>query len=288
MIDGSTTPPRIETIIQQHYEELSRTLRRVATWVLQNPAEVGTRTLQELASLSGCSSTSFIRLARALGFRKWRDFRDGFAQVLREGGDQTSFAERLLARNLLVSRQKLIRTELNNVQGCFTEENSVLIDEAAQRMVGAGKIALVGRRSCTPVITWLHYLLRITFPDVVLADDRGGAFGLDLLGVGRGDVVVCASFAPCSRDTVAAACRARQAGAWVVGIVDSPVSALARVTDRNILVRNESQAFFDSMVGAMVVVQWLAASAAALRGPQALERAKAYQRLMVETGAFVD
>ena len=60
------------------------------------------------------------------------------------------------------------------------------------------------------------------------------AFGLDLLGLDKQDVVISASFSPCSRETVCATSRAA-AGAWTLGIVD---------------------------------------------------RARVYQKLMVETGAF--
>lgn len=282
-----TSPPQLERLIRDRYDDLSRTLRRTAAWVLQNPVQVATRTLEELTLLSACSSTSFIRLAQELGYSGWRDFRHGFAQALREGHGQTMFAERLVSQSWPVNRQSVLQAEVRNIQSCFTEENAAVVEEAVERMVKARQIALIGRRSFTSVITWLHYLLRITFPDVVLADDRGGAFGLDLLGVGASDVVIAASFVPCSQDTVAATRRARQSHAWTLGIVDSSLSALARTSDRHIIVRKESEAFFDSMVGAMVAVQWLASAAAMHRGPQALERARAYRQIMVETGAFV-
>ncbi len=276
----------IEEQIRNCYEDLSRTLRRTASWVLANPAQVATRPLDELSTLSGQSSASFIRLAQELGYSGWKGLRDRFADILRDGPGQTMFAERLATFNQLVPRQAMLRTELKNVQSCYTAENAAVIHEAVEHMMKARRIALVGRRSCTPMITWLHYLLRITFPDVVLADDRGGAFGLDLLGLGESDVVIAASFVPCSRETVSATRRACAAGAWSLGFVDDPVSALACITNRHFLVTKESDAFFDSMVGAMSAVQWLAFAAASRMGPSALKRAKAYQRMMVETGAF--
>lgn len=279
-------PLSVQEQLRRRYENLSRTLRRTASWILANPAEVATRPLNELSTLSGHSSASFIRLAQELGYDGWKGLREGFAQVLRDGAGESMFAERLTTFNYLASPQAMLRTELKNVQRCYTPENAEVIDETVERMVGAQRIALIGRRSCTPVVTWLHYLLRITCPGAILADDRGGAFGLDLLGLGKDDIVISASFSPCSRETVSATRRASKAGAWTLGIVDAPLSALARVTDRRLLVGKESDAFFDSMVGAMAAVQWLASAWTSRMGAGALQRAREYQRLMVETGAF--
>jgi len=281
-----TKQQAVQEQLRHQYENLSRTLRRTASWILANPGEVATRPLNELSALSGHSSASFIRLAQELGYDGWKGLREGFAQILRDGPTDSMFAERLATFNSAARPQTMLRTELKNVQSCYTPENADVINEAVEHMAKARRIALIGRRSCTPVMTWLHYLLRITCPGAVLADDRGGAFGLDLLGLDKQDMVISASFSPCSRETVGATSRARQAGAWTLGIVDAPLNALARVTDKHLLVSKEADAFFDSMVGAMAIVQWLASAWALRLGSGALERAKAYQKLMVETGAF--
>jgi len=276
----------VQEQLRDQYENLSRTLRRTATWVLANPAEVATRPLNELSTLSGHSSASFIRLAQELGYDGWKGLREGFAQMLRDGPTESMFAERLVTFNALARPQTMLRTELQNVQFCYTANNAEVIQEAIERMAKARRIALIGRRSCTPVMTWLHYLLRITCPGAILADDRGGAFGLDLLGLDQQDMVIAASFSPCSRETVGATRRAAAAGAWTLGIVDAPLNALARVTDQHLLVGKESDAFFDSMVGAMAIVQWLASAWTLRLGTGAVQQAKEYQKLMVETGAF--
>lgn len=286
----SQTAAPLDKLVREHFDDLSRTLRRTANWVLQNSTQVATRPLQELTELSGCSNTSFIRLAQELGFKGWRALRNHCAQMLRDGHGQIMFAERLVTQKFpatsAATRHAMLRTEVHNLQGCFTPTNADVIEETANRLANARTIALIGRRSCTPVITWLHYLLRMTFPNVVLADDRGGAFGLDLLPIGESDVVIAASFVPCSQETVAAARRLKKAGAWIVGIVDVSLNPLARTSDRHIVVQKESDAFFDSMVGAMMMAQWLVSAAVAVRGPKALELAKAHQRMMLETGAF--
>lgn len=278
--------PTVESLVRQEYDNLSRTLRRTATWILANPAHVATRSLDELSEMSGQSSASFIRLAQHLGYAGWSGLREGFADMLRRGQNRGMFAERMAATTLVSPVPAMLRTEVMNVQSCYTPDNAKAIEEAVGRMAQARRIALVSRLSCTAVMTWLHYLLRMTAADVVLADDRGGGFALDLLDLGKKDVVIAASFEPCSRDTVSATRLAREAGAWTLGIVDAPLSALARATDRQQLVRKESDAFFDSMVGAMAAVQWLASAWVARRGEAAHARAKQHQKMMVATGAF--
>lgn len=276
----------IEQLIRGKYEGLSRTLRRTASWILSNPAHVATRPLEQLAELSGQSSASFIRLAQILGYPGWSGLRDGFAELLRDGQGGVMFAARLGAASMMSPPPAALHTELGNLQRSYTPANAAVIAEAIEHMAQARRIALVSRRSCSAPMTWLYYLLRITSTGVILADDRGGAFGLDLLEIGPKDVVIAASFVPCSHDTVIATRMARESGAWTLGIVDSPLGALARTTDQHLLVSKASDAFFDSMVGAMAVVQWLASAWVASRGQDAIACATRYQHMMVATGAF--
>ncbi|MFC7554597.1 MurR/RpiR family transcriptional regulator [Pseudoroseomonas wenyumeiae] len=275
-----------EAAIRASYDAMSPALRLTARWVLANPGQVATRPLHELARLSGQSAASFIRLAKRLGHPGWAGLQEEIAVRLREDGRRAAFADRLAAGATEGPREEVLQVEWANLKVSFGASNAPVIAEAVNRMLRARRIAIVGRRSCSGAAAWLHYLLRVTTPKAVLADDRGGAFGLDLIDLEEGDVLIAIGFMPCSVETVAAVRHARKVGAWTLGFVDAPLGALSRATDQQIVVGAASGAFFDSMVGTMAAIQWLAASWVERIGRSATDRAKAHRDLMSATGAF--
>lgn len=275
-----------ETAIRASYNVLSPALRLTARWVLANPGQVATRPLHELSRLSGQSAASFIRLAKQLGHPGWAGLQEDIAARIREDGRRATFADRLEAGVTEGPREDVLQVEWANLKISFGSANAPVVAEAVDRMLQARRIAIVGRRSCSGAAAWLHYLLRVTTSKAVLADDRGGAFGLDLVDLEQGDVLIAIGFMPCSVETVAAVRRVRKAGAWTLGFVDAPLGALSRATDRQIVVGAASGAFFDSMVGTMAAIQWLAAAWVERIGRSATDRARAHRALMSATGAF--
>ena len=113
--------------------ELTPEARKAATYVLENPRDVGVSTVREIAEAANVKPNTVVRMARQVGFDGYEDFREPFREAIRNG--QTSFPDR--ARWLQDTRKNgalgglyadMVSAALQNVEDTFAG-----IDEAALR-----------------------------------------------------------------------------------------------------------------------------------------------------------
>ena len=78
-----------------------------------------------------------------------------------------------------------------------------------------------------------------------------------LRSIGRGDVLVAASFRSYTAEVVDAATLARKQGAKVIAITDHPVSPLARTADVTLEIGDDPTVQFRSLVAPLCVAQAL-------------------------------
>ena len=74
------------------YEDLSPQLRKAAQFVLENPNDIGVKSIHEVADAAEVHPNTLVRMANAVGFSGYRTFRRPFSEYLRQGGD--SFQDR--------------------------------------------------------------------------------------------------------------------------------------------------------------------------------------------------
>ena len=71
--------------LSDELDELTPEARKAATYVLENPQEVGVSTVREIAKAAGVNPNTFVRMARQVGFEGYDDFRDPFRDAIRAG-----------------------------------------------------------------------------------------------------------------------------------------------------------------------------------------------------------
>ncbi|MGB1036524.1 MAG: MurR/RpiR family transcriptional regulator, partial [Candidatus Puniceispirillales bacterium] len=60
--------------------------QKAATYVLENPLDVGVSTVREIAEAASVSPNTIMRMARQVGFKGYDDFRAPFREDIRRGG----------------------------------------------------------------------------------------------------------------------------------------------------------------------------------------------------------
>ena len=60
-------------------------LRRAATFLLENAAAISVSSMRQLADAAGVKPNTLVRMARALGFEGFEDFRRPFQEQVRRG-----------------------------------------------------------------------------------------------------------------------------------------------------------------------------------------------------------
>src|SRR5688572_18770780 len=89
----------VQARILTELPELSAELRKAARFLVDHPDDVALVSMRVLASRSAVTPTTFVRLARRLGFGDWAALRKPFEDRLRSGrGSLAAKAEALVQR----------------------------------------------------------------------------------------------------------------------------------------------------------------------------------------------
>ena len=128
------------TILDRLADELSKLTpeaRKAATYVLENPRDVGVSTVREIAGAANVKPNTVVRMARQVGFDGYEDFREPFREAIRRGA--ADFPDR--ARWLQDVRKSgdlgglyadMVRDVLTNVEETFADISTDKLEAAAE------------------------------------------------------------------------------------------------------------------------------------------------------------
>ena len=260
--------------IEEAYPGLPPKLRRAAKYALDAPLEVALRPLRELADQVRVGPTTLIRLARELGYASWDEFRDDFRQGVREMGDYAARGRRLQDSAEAGTGQPLddwIAANRRNLEALAISLDPTKLAGAADDMLGAATLFVLGLRSAYSVAFYAAYLARMVRQDVVLVEARHGMLVEEVAQAEPRDLLLAISFEPYSRDTVLTAGEFRKKGGRVLAITDSAVSPIAEGAAHVFIVPTASPSFYISFAPAMALVEALAAATAVRGGDATIE-----------------
>ena len=263
MSDRATTYEELKDAISGAYPTLSPQLQRLARYALDRPHDLALGTVAAVAEANAVQPSSTIRFANALGF-------DGFSQM------QQVF------RSHLVERGAPYRERIKRMQRGAQAESGVLhqfvgeaVDElrqleehvdpkalaaAVKLLAAAPQIHVLAQRRAFPVAAYLAYALNQLELRAHLLDGLGGMLDGFARNIGKGEVLVVASFRNYSPAVVEAALAAQARGVSVVAITDSALSPLKPAADVCFELGDDSTRPFRSLVAPMCLAQALVVS----------------------------
>ncbi|WP_395677605.1 MurR/RpiR family transcriptional regulator [Inquilinus sp.] len=254
----------INSRIDAAFEAYPKQLRVAARYVRENPEKVALHSLRQVSDLADVHPSSLMRLVRELGFERYNEFRDPFRQWLStQSNSMRSRVEGLSAKG---KRGQLDETvadvfarELSDVQATAAAIRTADLVAAADIMIGARRVFILGLRSLHSAAYFLDYSLKMYSANSVLVEGRGGSLGDEVRDAGPGDAVVVLSHRSYSRDTLRIARFAKDAGAKVISIVDSPLAPTVAFSDVKLVLTASPSALLSSVVSTLSVVQALVA-----------------------------
>lgn len=280
--------------IEQRYGGFPPQLRRAARFVREHPQDVALQSLRTVAGRAGVSPTSMSRLLQSLEFESWDAFQAEHRDWLTAGrqGVFSGRADRLISGARVPGAEDelldaVAEAERANVGAALAPEHRPALRKAADLLVAAPAITILGIRSCFPVAFSLHYTLSLFAPHARLMMAAGGSLLDDLHHLSEGDALVVVSVTPYSREIVEAARLARAAGVSVVGITDRPLSPVARLAEVALIAGNDSPAHIASPIGPLAVAQALALLVLSRSGETALEALRRREATLEATAAYI-
>ncbi|MCG9649258.1 MurR/RpiR family transcriptional regulator [Vibrio brasiliensis] len=248
------SPKNLMVRLRSNIEPLSKKLRLVADYVLENAHDVQFQTITELARNTQTSEATVVRLCRDMGYKGYSDFRMALAVDLSQTasqnqpqveGDICDVSAQSAVDSLQDTAKLIDRKSLSRI--CELVHNAQFIG-----CVGVGASSIVGR--------YLAYrLVRIGKKAIMYEDTH-----LAAMSAGRssdGDLWFSVSSSGSTKEVIYAASQAHRRNVPVVALTNISHSPLSAISDELLVAARPEGPLtggaFASKVGALLLVDVL-------------------------------
>jgi DNA-binding MurR/RpiR family transcriptional regulator len=265
-----TTAEELRSAILDRYESLSKRLKQIARYVLDEPNAVALETLAVLADRSGVQPSAIVRFAKSFGFdgatQMQRLFRDG----LLSGNAALAYGERVRQFSETVDGKAV--GDPGQVLAEFIEGNTLALQNlgeivssadmaaAVKMMAQADTIYVAGFRRSFPVAAYIAYSLHQVDKKTVFIDSLGGMTRQQIHGITPKDLLISVSYHPYAEEAVQLIEAAVERNCKVLSISDSLVSPVAKPASLVLQVREAEIRKFRSLSASMCLAQALVIS----------------------------
>jgi len=273
---------RVGEVVRQRLDTLSPAERRLARVLLASYPIAGLESVARFAERAGVSPPTVTRFIAKLGFRGYPEFQETLRREVQSRlssplaryreEPQPQDADSVLSEALAIAGHNVEATRSLLAGRDFDEGVEVLADVRRRVMI-------VGGRVSAPLARYLAAQMHLLRPGTAFVDVERAAPAQQLIDMRKTDVLVVFDYRRYQPDTIECARLAASRGCDVILFTDqwlSPASAFAR----QVLVTSvETIGPFDSLVGAMAVLEGMVAAVLRKLGPRAEARMQSLERL---------
>ncbi len=248
---------------------LSRSERKVALAVLENPALAVAENITALAKNAQVSEPTVVRFCRAIGYDGWHEFKLKLAQnlALAMPGKDESLVPDDLAADLV---GKICSRSINALLDLRNNLQAEAIQRALDILARANKIEFYGQGTSGIIAADAqHKFFRSGVPTVAYSDPHIHSISASLLN--PGDAVVAISQRGGSAALLGSVRLARRSGADVIALAPSgtPLAELATVlVPIDLSFNTDPYTPISARLAHLVVIDILAVGLALRRGPE--------------------
>ncbi len=278
-------------------EELRRALRQaamtaaprvasLAQWLAERPEEIAFNSVRALAERSGANANTVVRLSHTLGFSGYEACRTAVQDALRHTADMYGPRAGALSRaDSGAILEQIHQSGLHNLDALFTAQGKTAIESAAQMMLAARNVHVIGVRSCFAVADYLVYTARMAFDNFAERAGAPGDIRDRIAGTGPQDVVMSITFPHYSVETVAAHDLARRRGARTIAVTDQVNAPIAVGADIVLCPQMHGPQHLPSLLSAFALAEALVATMVA-RSKDAPAHIMRFEKRLLESGAY--
>lgn len=275
----SVTDHRVGELVRQRLDSFSPAERRLARALLTSYPIAGLESVARFAERAGVSPPTVTRFIAKLGFRGYPEFQENLRDEV-----QARLSSPLARYRDEPKHESAIKTALDvsarNLKATLELLSERDVNEAVELLADVRRrVLVVGGRVTAPLARYLAGQLHLLRPGIGLVDSERSAPAQQLIDMRKTDVLVVFDYRRYQPDTIECARVAASRGCDVILVTDqwlSPASAFAK----QVLVTSvETVGPFDSLVGAMAVVEAIVDAVLGRLGSRAETRMQNLERL---------
>ena len=247
--------------------ELRKSERKVADYVLSDPASILNMRIIDLANHSQVSEPTVVRFCRALGYDGFQSFKLQLARYLGSSGIYSQFSVSE-ADSIADVSKKVFDSTIGSLIAVREELDITALESAIEALAIAERVEFYGfGASGSVAIDAQHKFFRLQVTAAAYTDPH--IQHMSAISLKSNDVVVAISQSGRSTALIQSVKLAREAGATVIGLVpdNTPVAELCAIPI-HINVEENQHVFspVSSRIAHLVVIDVLAMGVAKLRG----------------------
>ena len=270
MIVAAGEPPRtVEALraeIMRQYDDASRRMKQVASFVLDKPEDVAFETLAVVADRAGVQPSTIVRFAKSLGYPGASQMQKVIRDELLASHITLAYGER--ARHFSETRgadggsagtvlDEFAEADILSLSHLKQSVSAAQIDQITVALTEAETVYIAGFRRAFPPAAYLAYALQRAGKRTCFIDGTGGLWANQIRSISPKDLLIAISFRPYAEETVKCHALALEQGAPVLTITDSNVSPLVKGASQVLLVREGEVRSFRSLTATLCLVQSL-------------------------------
>ncbi|CDQ21791.1 DNA-binding transcriptional regulator, MurR/RpiR family, contains HTH and SIS domains [Halobacillus karajensis] len=244
--------------INEKIPKMSKSQRKIAQYILENPNEVPFLNVGKLAKCVGVSDATIVRFAIYLGFSGYPEFQEHIQSSVQQ---QLTAKERLQMSEEVYGNDdqgiiQVLSGDIKNIQTTMDHLNVKDFRKSIDHLLKARKVYIVANRSAASLGIFLHYYLDFILDhvDMLHSIEKDADLLHDLQ---EGDLVIGISYSRYTRSTVDVFAYAKEKGASTVALTDDLLSPLHQHTDVSLMASSQMPAFIDSFVAPLSVINAL-------------------------------
>lgn len=241
---------------------------------LESPREFVLLNVRDMARRLATGPATLLRIVQALGFRSYKDFQHYLHDL---STTSATILDSMQSTGSATRTPKFLRGSRKQIEQnlAFVLDHVDLhqVQNIAMRIHEAKRIFLLGGDMASSLVDYMEYHLTIAGLPVVAATTPGRATHI-VRSTGEDDIVIGISFRRGLRMTIEGIQRAKENGAYCIGITDSMLSPLARFSNELVIVPTNSLSFAASYVAPIALIDLITAGVGSLRRRQVVDRLK--------------
>jgi len=242
--------------IEERMSSFSKGQKLISNYILENYDKAAYMTASKLGTIVHVSESTVVRFANELGFEGYPEFQHALQEIVRT--KLTSFQRVEVTDSLIGDGDvltKVLMSDSDKIRRTLDEIDRDAFEAAADSIVAAKRLFILGARSAAPLAAFLAHSLRMISDDIILVQTGSGSEIFEqLMSLNKDDAVVAVSFPRYSKKIINAVEFATHSGANVISITDSAMSPIAAHADQVLLAKSDMASFVDSMVAPLSII----------------------------------
>ncbi len=247
--------------LEDGLEGYSKRQRLIAEYILKNYDKAAYMTAARLAAATQVSESTVVRFAAEFGY-------DGYPAMQKDLQD-TIKSKLTAVQRIEVANDRMgedaaltvLRADVDNILRTIDNLDRAEFDKTVECILSAKNIYIIGVRAASALASFLGFYLKLMFPNVhIISTISPSEVFEQILHISGEDVFIGISFPRYSTRTLKAMNFARDRGASVIAITDSPKSPLCEFAKHRMIARSGMVSFADSLVAPLSLINALIAA----------------------------